>query len=366
MPRQLRYTENQKELFAPGMPMRTAANMLLSHIKGSRDARGAWTEQRGTHQWPAIVQKVCSLRDSSTFLSHRVVTTTDTRQGEACTITVHQFIIHPGVAEDINPALRVCGAKKYAGACGIMRSNQGGFHSDSVSFPLKADAADAWYRGVHDLVLEAIKVIEPTWRDAEVYGWLNASGKYDFNCLHDHGSRDGWSAVYYAASGADMAPSRPRPAADVPVSTAALSLALLRGGAPNSELLMAKSIADLRAIAARHGISLLAAEGDLRETSALSAEAALAGALLLQTRPEPTTLAYSVLPIAPVPGELWLFPLHVTHAVMPRAMPSPEGTPGPLGGSLRPSPPPGGHLRISVACNIYEHEAQGAESEAQR
>ena len=142
--------------------------------------------------------------------------------------------------------------------------------------------------------------------------------------------------------------------------------ALLRGGAPNSELLMAKSIADLRAIAARHGISLLAAEGDLRETSALSAEAALAGALLLQTRPEPTTLAYSVLPIAPVPGELWLFPLHVTHAVMPRAMPSPEGTPGPLGGSLRPSPPPGGHLRISVACNIYEHEAQGAESEAQR
>ena len=247
-----------------------------------------------------------------------------------------------------------------------MRSNQGGFHSDSVSFPLKADAADAWYRGVHDLVLEAIKVIEPTWRDAEVYGWLNASGKYDFNCLHDHGSRDGWSAVYYAASGADMAPSRPRPAADVPVSTAALSLALLRGGAPNSELLMAQSIADLRAIAARHGISLLAAEGDLRETSALSAEAALAGALLLQTRPEPTTLAYSVLPIAPVPGELWLFPLHVTHAVMPRAMPSPEGTPGPLGGSLRPSPPPGGHLRISVACNIYEHEAQGAESEAQR
>ena len=120
MPRQLRYTENQKQLFTPGMPMRTAANMLLSHIKGSRDARGAWTEQRGTHQWPAIVQKDCNLRDSSTFLSHRVVTTPDTRNREACTITVHQFIIHPGVAEDITPALCACGAKKYAGACGII------------------------------------------------------------------------------------------------------------------------------------------------------------------------------------------------------------------------------------------------------
>lgn len=314
-PRQLRYIEGRK-LFSHDMPMHTAANMLLTHIS----SRGGWAEQRGHHRWPEIIHQVCTL-SSSTFLAHRKVTLPDTRNGGACDITVHQFVLDPGCAEDLNSALRLRGAANYASAGGIVRSNQGGFHSDGEA--LERDEGDAWYRGVHDLVLEALSAIEPKWRDAECFGWLNASGAHDFNCLHDHGDRDGWSSVYYADNGTSSKP------AGQPV---------LRS--PSNPFLrcLESSVPCLEAL-----------QGGQKATTGV----ALAGALLLQTRPDPAVLGYSVLPIVPVPGELWFFPAHVTHAVLPRVMPPPGGIPHALGGNLRPSPPDGS-LRISVACNIFE------------
>ena len=61
-----------------------------------------------------------------------------------------------------------------------------------------------------------------------------------------------------------------------------------------------------------------------------------AGHLLLRTQLKAFTHEYAYVAVPPTPGDLWVFPGHVSHAVLPRALPGDARAAG---------------LRISVACN---------------
>ena len=300
-------------LFVPGMTPLEAATALLSH----RATCNGLVRLPGHHNWLDNLGGVQTVApDCSIFEHHWTCSLPDTLDsGEATMSTIHQFALPSNTAEAVNASLRHLGASKYGASDGMNVSNEGGYHSPEQMWSRESGAA--WYSRIHKVVLAALAIMDPSWDDdeqasahlgppgstssADVSGWLNASGAYDFNCLHHHwqvGSKCAWSAVYYVADGQ---PSQPE---------------------------------------AREAIG----DGD---------DDGLLGALLLQTRPPDlfwdagsTLPGFGFVPVAPVPGCLWLFPTHLRHAVMPRAL-IPSASEGAAPAQLaRP-------LRISVACNIY-------------
>ena len=265
-----------KVLFAPGTSPQRVASSLITH-KATMD--GKWMRLPGHAERmdePNWSSHTC---DHSIFESHFSAVVPDTHNDNPVWATVHCFALPANTAHDVNGSLHAIGTQRYSRFDGVARSNEGGYHSESTRF--HADDQLAWYRGVHDVVLAAISIVEPSWRveaephgdhddasacDAEVFGWLNASRAHDFNNLHAH-PRCTWACVYYVDDGAG--------------------------------------------------------QGDTPGTPANSGEEAddeLLGALLLQTRPEPESDEFAFLPIRPQSGRLWLFPAHMPHAVMPRAI----------------------------------------------
>lgn len=162
-----------------------------------------------------------------------------------------------------------------------------------------------------------------------ITGWLNVNGPQDLNHLHDHGADCAWSLVYYVASGEESeTPSpfdfvsrlfsdRPRPAMIVEPSSHTCAAA-------------DSTASDPPPAAAAQPASV----------------SSLGGALLLKTHEDPCTGAHSFLSVAPAAGELWCFPGHLLHAVMPRELL--DGAGGSSGAATHRR-----GLRISVAFNVY-------------
>ena len=320
-------------LFVPGMTPLEAATALLSH----RATCNGLVRLPGHHNWLDNLGGMQTVApDCSIFEHHWTCSLPDTLDsGEATMSTIHQFALPSNTAEAVNASLRDLGASKYGASDGMNVSNEGGYHSPEQMWSRESGAA--WYSRIHKVVLAALAIVDPSWADneegsanagpagstssADVSGWLNASGAYDFNCLHHHwqvGSKCAWSAVYYVADGQ---PSQPE---------------ALRGNQRQSEAIRGQP-----------------SQPEAREAIGDGDDDGLLGALLLQTRPPDLFWdagselpGFGFVPVAPVPGCLWLFPTHLRHAVMPRAL-IPSASVGAAPAQLaRP-------LRISVACNIY-------------
>lgn len=298
-----------------------AADALLSHTwKADEEVvdDGTWEHQPGPITrmvddtiWSTTVNVPAHAGDL--FQSHRKAALPDTKDSAPCDAVVHEFVLNAHSAERVNTELRVWGAAEYmSGREGTPgKSSVGGYHSEVDIF--RATKVDAWYRSVHDVVLAALSCVEPGWCGAgedaaectaDVAGWLNVSRRLDYNTMHGHGGCV-WSCVYYADDGA-----APDPRATTRSRTR------VREGAA-------------------------AASPPLSEDE----RSGLLGALLLRTRPDPLVQAFEFTPLAPNPGRLLIFPAHLQHAVMPRALRCP---PIPLS-----APPWALSLRISVAMNAY-------------
>ena len=230
---------------------------------------------------------------------------------------VHHFAVSPVVAQRMNAELVVEALRQLDVGSSVRVSNVDGFHSLQEVFrapPLAIDAApgDAslppmatagvWYAMVRAIVLEALRTITSRrgsdfvahvpFDEVELTGWLNVSHCAAFNLLHDHGNAL-WSAVYFVDSGTDDMSTVVAPSATAPATSPATAPAT--------------------APASCHGGALLLLEED-------------------QELDECTYL-----PISPRAGDLWLFPGHLPHAVLPRL------------GACRDCA-----RRISVACNVHD------------
>ena len=244
--------------------------------------------------------------------------------------TVHRFEVSEQLARTVNKDLireahsQSSWLQRWIG--GVEISNVGGYHSTERS--LNRVRRDLWHGAlVPEVLLPALRYLAGREADAgrheaeefdgdgipksgRLSGWLNVSGVYDYNRLHDHGADVKWSLVYFVASGTQPLPDSVTE--------------------PHFHISTAASHADK--------------EG---------------GALLLMTTLDRSTKAKAYMPVPPRPGELWCFPGHMSHAVMPRA------ARGAAAGAMqalftgrwnlagltksRNSPKP----RISVACNVY-------------
>ena len=297
-------------IFYPGMQPLEAAISLLSHVV---DPDGICRHNPGSYEWMDGEQIAGrQMGPRGMFGSHWCAKLPNTLDGRAVTTTIHQFTMLPEAAKDVNVSLHELGARNYGARDGISRSNEGGYHSVHDIFQPRD--MDAWYRRVHDATLEALAIVEPQWGAqgaqtsvdvdgppgaAVLQGWINASGPYDFNTLHHHGGREKdwakWSAVYFVASG--------RGSEDV-------------DGVDNAGLL---------------------------------------GSLLFQTQPDSHRPHFEFLPVAPVPGSLWLFPAYLPHAVMPRALLGLGASVNRVDNESTSEEAPGtsrSSLRVSVAVNI--------------
>jgi len=153
----------------------------------------------------------------------------------------------------------------------------GGFHSPEETWGHATSSA--WYSMLLPAVTAACRTrCSSDHAEFAISGWLNSSSPSSFNCLHDHGDSE-LSVVYFVRAGSDI-PSRDN-------------------------------------------------------------EHIQAGSLLLRPQLAPFSHQYGYIDIAPRPGELWVFPGHLPHAVLPRVLsPADEGVSEDLS------------MRISVACNV--------------
>ena len=159
-----------------------------------------------------------------------------------------------------------------------------------------------------------------------VSGWLNVSVAHDFNLLHDHGEAL-WAAVYYVADGGGGGED---------------------GGDGGGE--------DGGGGGGEDGGGGGGEDGE---------DGLFSGSLLLKFQPRPWVHEYTFLPVRPRPGELWLFPGYVPHAVLPRKLGAAErdddeaAAPGSAGdaGARAPAADGTSALRVSVACNVHPREA---------
>ena len=317
-----------RPLLIPGMAAQEAAAALLSHTWRAGDVvddNGGWERQPGRmtrmHDdiWGASTSGARQPHLTQTaFQSHRMAVLPDTKGGARIDSVVHEFTLDATSAEHVNAALRVRGESEYmSGREGVGKSSVGGYHSEVEMF--RATRTDAWYRHVHDVVLAALSVVEPGWRSAgegvgectaDIAGWLNASRRLDYNIIHGH---DGcvWSCVYYVDDGSTADPK----------TTAPFNFTRSRKKRDREE-----------------------SPGTLPPLSD-DETSGLLGALLLRTRPDPLVPAFEFTPLTSSPGRLLIFPAHLQHAVMPRALRRP---PVPLS-----APPWALSLRISIAMNAY-------------
>ena len=266
-------------------------------------------------------------------------------------MTVHRFVCETAVSMRLNAALlyeaHAQSSWPMRALNGVSISNVEGFHSSEESFVRAGDADDYWYSALlAEVLLPALRTIGPAAEDGDelpegsrIAGWLNVSGPHAYNRLHHHGDAV-WSLVYFVASGDTQAPV----AADQPA--------------------------------------------DYVPPGFNDDASAAGGGLLLATHPDPHSGQTAFLTVPPLPGELWCFPGHLPHAVLPRelrqaaAAPAPSsaqaaaqataqataaavlapakaslGVLGTLGGYLigerGEEQPPLPRKRVSVACNLY-------------
>ena len=382
--------------FEPGQSLRHFAGKLLS--SQYVEVSGEWASTSSVTT-PVDLES-CSSRElpcAPCFESHLAIGVADhqlgkrapaTTPGAITTTEVHRFRLNGSIAADINKSLRDEGAAlhaEFAGGklCGVRRSNVRGFHTEEVEF---GGSSSEWYGKLHNVLLEALRTLrkdgEETcseacgagpdvsgdgegcggsggsggdgggsgdgddgsnsgWCEAvgssaqgragphaargasmewtsvastRVTGWMNVSGKHDFNSLHDHGVAE-WAAVYYVDPGSGAAAPTPTASRD----------------------------------------------------DAGKLESSLAGSMLLKFQPQAWMHEYSFLTIPPLAGDLWVFPGHVPHAVLPHALPSnSEQSGGELleqtsaGASMQPAAEATPErLRISVACNIHRSAEPG-------
>lgn len=307
---------------------------------------------------PAAASRVSGqLQPPSPFALHEELVFRNEPSGSS-EVTVHRFVCESAVSMRLNAALlqeaHAQSSWPMRALNGVSISNVEGFHSSEESFVGAGEADDGyWYSALlAEVLLPALRTIGPAAEDsdglpegARIAGWLNVSGPHAYNRLHHHGDAV-WSLVYFVASGdTTQAPVVPadQPAAGTPA-----------GSVPSSPT---------------------------------DDDSVAGGGLLLATHPDPDTGQSAFLAVPPHPGELWCFPGHLPHAVLPRklrpavAAPAPAsaqaaaqataqataqavlapakaslGVLGTLGGYLigergeLETPP---RKRVSVACNMY-------------
>jgi len=257
------------------------------------------------------------------FESHTTLVLPDNPPIKPCPVTmrhtsVHRFVLSDGVAAAINGHLLSEAVRHSQLITGSSRSNVGGYHSIEEVWQGGGSSGD-WYGRLHNVVLEAVRVLSAdadagtpggaggnSDADLHVSGWFNVSGAREFNTLHDHGDAL-WAAVYYVARGGEAA--------------------------------------------AGVGSSDDGGESDM-ETDTDDARAA--GSLVLKTQLVPCTHTFGYLPIPPRAGDLWIFPGHLSHAVLPRTLlpPPPPAAAAAAAGSAAMPVPCDGAPRVSVAINV--------------
>ena len=237
----------------------------------------------------------CSFRlesefQSDLFQSHAILLLPDNPPNETTSTEVHRFQFNQALALDINKKLSQTGlqmANEATETSSDTISNIDGYHSKEEMF--ETEKQD-WYSDLLPFIQAAFLSIDETTsldftvcdeQSLPLSGWLNVSDVNAFNALHDHGTSK-WSCVYFVNDGSSIEQKDKTK------------------------------------------------EQETRGTVA-------PGSLLLRTQLKPFTHEYAYLPIPPVPGELWVFPGYLPHAVLPR------------GGDVS-------KMRISVACNAGVNE----------
>ena len=351
--------------FLPDFTLRDAAGQLLCAQYDAASSVWRTTAASFTPLEPSDCNVQQAAEYPGCFESHLTVTLPDLTPTHhpaalAGVSEVHRFVLTSSVASHLNGPLRSAATSMWlhggaaaggeGGAMGgpagsIRRSNVGGFHSDEELFTGSGSSSN-WYGRLHNVILEAVRAIEAAraikaeraaraqgaaessgqakggsvsgagemgdglargacmpprhgLASLRASGWLNASTALDFNALHDHGDA-AYSAVYYVDAGS-VAPGAP------PCSHA-----------------------------------------QLRDP--------LAGVLLLRTQLLAWEHDYAFLPVAPRPGDLWIFPGYMPHAVLPRALPRADdatrmATRAMLSEAEAEALLP--TLRVSVACNLW-------------
>ena len=137
------------------------------------------------------------------------------------------------------------------------------------------DGLSAWYSRLMPLVKAAVSDSACSGNTPQITGWINLSSPISFNCLHDHGDSQ-LSLVYFVRAGnAEQAPDH---------------------------------------------------------------EQLQAGSLLLRPQMVAFSHEYGIFDVPPRAGEMWVFPGHLAHAVLPRYLSKEVDVDN--------------DMRISVACNV--------------
>ena len=303
--------------FDPEAGFEAAARVLcsaqfLEHEQGG----GVWTTDVDAEFMRLNSSNCCTLKrrvDARCFASHTTLVLPDNPPLKPCPESmrqthVHRFTLTDGVAAGINGHLMAVAQRWRSELTGSSRSNVGGYHSVEEVWQ-DGGCSREWYGGLHNVVLEALRALNADAdagtpgaapvasggggfdTDLHVSGWFNVSAPREFNTLHDHGDAL-WAAVYYVARGGE-------------------------GAADDC------------------GESGMETDAD---------DARAAGSLVLKTQLVPFSHTFGYLPIAPRAGDLWIFPGHLSHAVLPRTL-QPAGT------DATPTPCDGAP-RVSVAINV--------------
>ena len=329
-----------------------------------------------------VVADLCdpqALASSSCFKSHDKLVLPCSRSP----VTVHRFSILPEISEPLTASLAKSAASLRRVSTGILVSNAGGWHSceeildsssdevlDSEAAARSAPSAVHWACGLEAIVSAAVGAIEGHAPDGvpssgaalgarEVSGWLNSSGRFAYNTLHDHGPHVEWSVVLFVRTGEEAvdAAAASASAASAAVAVAAAAAAAAAAVAAAAALtLVGVDIAATATIAAANSNKEAEAEvipcslPDGRETLGGSprGEHPAGGSLLMKTQPdalEPNKQSYLSIPSRP--GELWLFPGSLLHAVLPRELGPDRNV------ELPCTPGRESEQRVSVAFNVY-------------
>ena len=221
------------------------------------------------------------------------------------TTRVHRFRLRHELRSTLLPELRAAALKqRKSDRDGVQVSNVGGWHSPEQAFELSGEY-DLWYSNLLPVLLatlshltaaESSSGVPPLASlldaDRTITGWLNSSEPTSFNMLHDHGRDVEWSLVLFVATGEDA-------------------------------------------------------------TSARDSDD-LGGSLLLKTQMDADV--HGFFPIAPIPGELWVFPGYTPHCVLPRTLQA-NGAPPRVGDD---DVEDDSRQRVSVAFNVYARRDGGA------
>ena len=262
-----------------------------------------------------------SVHTMASFASHESFLLPNQPPGDWMPTVVHRFELQPTVFKPIGDQLSEEVKRQRSLSAGVSVSNVAGWHSAEECFDVAPGPYEHWYSAMllsvlHDALpglLESEKMEfwrgkpheRPQLDDSYLTGWLNSSGQDAFNVLHDHGEDVAWSLVLFIRPGGEEAEDCTDPQA----------------------------------------------KNDKGEEAADPAP----GSLLLKMQVVNEPPAFSYLSIAPKPGELWAFPGHVQHAVLPRRV-------GLNSISSAPAMAPSGECvgadagrqRVSLAMNIYK------------